>query len=144
MLEIRSIASQDWAGWLNLWIGYLDFYRTTLSDETTARTWHRLLAPGEEPHGLVALVDGAVCGIAHFLFHRSTWADACYCYLEDLYVAPDARGHGVGKALITAVFGCADDAGASRVYWNTEETNHAARKLYARLGTLTPFVQYRR
>lgn len=144
MLEIRSIASQDQAGWLALWNGYLDFYHATLPDETTARTWHRLLAPDEEPHGLVALVDGVVCGIAHYLFHRSTWADACYCYLEDLYVAPNARGHGVGRALIAAVYGRADDAGASRVYWNTEETNHVARTLYDRLGTLTPFVQYRR
>lgn len=144
MLEIRSIASQDRADWLALWNHYLDFYHTPLSTEMTALTWQRLLAPAEEPHGLVALIDGAACGIAHYLFHRSTWAAACYCYLEDLYVASDARGNGVGRALIAAVYDRADRAGATRVYWNTEETNQTARALYDRVGTLTSFVQYRR
>ena len=66
------------------------------------------------------------------------------CYLEDLFVSPDARGLGAGRALIEAVYAAADAAGADQVYWLTAHSNETARKLYDRVGRLTPFVKYRR
>jgi len=48
-------------------------------------------------------------GFAHYLLHRSTWAQVCYCYLEDLFVEPSARGSGAGRALIAAVEAAARD-----------------------------------
>ena len=67
-----------------------------------------------------------------------------YCYLEDLFVTPEARGLGVGRALIEGVYAEADLRGADRTYWATQEQNATARKLYDSIGTLTEFVQYRR
>jgi GNAT superfamily N-acetyltransferase len=94
-------------------------------------------------HGLVAESDRVVLGIVHFIYHRSTWTAGPYCYLQDLFTAEAARGQGVGKALIEAVYAQAKADGASRVYWLTHETNVAARSLYDKLATRTGFIQYR-
>jgi GNAT superfamily N-acetyltransferase len=64
------------------------------------------------------------------------------CYLQDLYVMPSARGAGVGRALIGAVRAEAKAMGAANVYWNTHETNAAARRPYDTLAKRTGFIQY--
>jgi ribosomal protein S18 acetylase RimI-like enzyme len=80
----------------------------------------------------------------HFLFHPVTWSVSPRCYLEDLFVRPDARGSGAGRALIEAVYRAADEKDADQVYWLTADSNAAARKLYDSIGKLTPFIKYRR
>lgn len=144
-LTVRTLCAADRERWDELWNGYLEYYRHSLPPEITEHTWRRLLDPEGELYGLVALDARAhVIGIVHYLFHPSTWSVNGYCYLEDLFVDPAARGLGAGRALIEAVFRAADARGASRVYWNTEHDNTRARALYDGLATLTPFVQYRR
>src|SRR4029450_9088276 len=83
-------------------------------------------------------------GLAHVLFHRSTWAPTQYCYLEDLFVDPARRQKGAGRALIEAVYAEADARGCTRTYWTTQEFNYTARTLYDQLATKSPFLQYRR
>jgi GNAT superfamily N-acetyltransferase len=136
--------STDRAEWDELWRGYLRFYRSRLEPEITELTWARLLDPSVQPHGLVAEVDGRLVGFAHYLFHPSTWSASAYCYLEDLFTAPEARGLGVGRALIEAVYEAADAAGASSVYWQTQEFNADGRALYDTLAQRTSFIVYRR
>lgn len=80
-------------------------------------------------------------GIAHFLYHGSTWADRI-CYLQDLFTAPEARGCGVARKLIEAVAHHARDAGASRCYWLTQESNAVARMLYDRVAKYNGFIRY--
>lgn len=80
----------------------------------------------------------------HYLFHHSTWTVGPYCYLQDLFTAPDARKQGVAHALIEAVAAAAHAAGASRVYWLTHDTNTTAMAFYDRVATRSGFVQYRR
>jgi GNAT superfamily N-acetyltransferase len=101
---------------------------------------------GEGFHiALVAVDDADIpIGLAHVLFHRSTWSNGFYCYLEDLFVDPARRGKGIGRALIEAVYARADAQGCSRTYWMTQETNATARALYDCVATKSPFVQYRR
>jgi GNAT superfamily N-acetyltransferase len=89
-------------------------------------------------------LDGTLLGIVHYLYHRSCWTISDYCYLQDLFVAEPARGRGVGRALIEAVYGEARAAGASRVYWLTHETNASARALYDTLADRPGFIQYRK
>ena len=96
-------ASTKRAAWEPLWNGYQAFYKVVISDETTAVTWARLHDPAEPMGVLGAYVDGRLCGIVHYLFHRSCWTIGNYCYLQDLFVAADARNHGLGRALIAAV-----------------------------------------
>lgn len=143
-LGIRPLREADRDAWEPLWRGYLTFYEAELSPQTTETTFRRFLDPMEPLHALVAEIEGRLAGLAHFLLHRSTWAPECYCYLEDLFVAPDLRGYGVGRALIAAVELAARDAHATRLYWSTRESNATAQRLYDRVATRSDFIQYRK
>jgi len=85
-----------------------------------------------------------VVGLAHYLFHRSTITVEPTCYLQDLFTAVPARGHGAGAALIEEVARRASSAGATRLYWQTHETNAVARRLYDRVAERSGFLVYRR
>ncbi len=146
---IRTLAPQDHHGWDRLWRGYLEFYETVLPDEVSDLTWRRILDPEAPILAFCAAQtggehDGRLLGIVHYLFHPVTWAAGPRCYLEDLFTAPEARGQGVGKALIEAVYREADARGADQVYWLTQDFNATARRLYDTVATATPFIKYRR
>jgi GNAT superfamily N-acetyltransferase len=143
-IEVRAVTADDHAEWLRLFRDYIAFYEEDVPEDVIATTWRRLLAQEDNMIALIAIANGRALGIANLVFHRSTWARDWYCYLEDLFVAPDARGKGIGRALIEAVYAEADRRGASRTYWATPAKNATARTLYDRLGSLTEFVQYRR
>jgi GNAT superfamily N-acetyltransferase len=140
------VETGDRAVWERLFRGYNAFYGASVADAVIELTWQRLLAGGEG--GLIALVAvddaDAPIGLAHLLFHRSTWSPTWYCYLEDLFVDPAERRKGVGLALIEAAYREADARGCTRTYWMTQETNATARALYDRVASRAPFVQYRR
>jgi len=144
MTIIRDITAADRAQWAPLWAGYLDFYKSALPDDVTETTFQRFLDPNEPMFALVAEREGKLVGVVQCVLHRATWTKTHYCYLEDLFVAPDVRGGGVGRVLIEAVYARADAAGATRVYWLTHETNATARKLYDNVATNAGFIQYRR
>jgi GNAT superfamily N-acetyltransferase len=143
-IVVRRVGADERAAWEPLWKGYQTFYEVTLSDEVTATTWARLHDPAEPMFVIGAYVDGRLAGIAHYLFHRSCWTVGNYCYLQDLFVAKAARNLGVGRALIEAVEKAARAAGASRVYWLTQESNAAARILYDQVAERSGFIQYRK
>jgi GNAT superfamily N-acetyltransferase len=145
MTEIRRLAAADETAWRHLWAGYLAFYRTDVPEAVRAATFARLTdANDPAQEGLLATRDGEPLGLAHLIYHRHGWQMEDICYLQDLYVAPEARGQGLGRALIAAVYAAADANGTPSVYWLTEETNRRARKLYDRVGTPTGFIKYRR
>jgi GNAT superfamily N-acetyltransferase len=142
---IRPLEPADRHQWDILWRGYLEFYESVVPDHVTDLTWHRLLDPEAPILGFCAAEpDGKLLGIVHYLFHPVTWAAGPRCYLEDLFTHADARGKGVGRALIEAVYAAADQRGADQVYWLTQEFNATARKLYDRVAKATPFIKYRR
>ncbi|MFP4328627.1 MAG: N-acetyltransferase family protein [Paracoccaceae bacterium] len=144
-IEIRPLRPGDEPDWRRLWTGYLEFYQTSVPEEVYVSSFARLLSKDpQEFHGRIALVDGTPLGIVHFLFHRHMWKIENACYLQDLYVAPEARGTGLGRALIEHVYGEADAAGAPAVWWLTQDFNHEARRLYDRIGVKTPFIRYNR
>ena len=144
-LTVRPLRAEDEAAWQDLWTAYLTFYETKVEAPVYASTFARLL--GDDPrdfNALVADLDGRTVGLTHYLFHRHAWKIEEVCYLQDLYAAPEARGLGVGRALIEGVYAEADIHGASSVYWLTQDFNKTARQLYDRIGTLTPFIKYQR
>jgi GNAT superfamily N-acetyltransferase len=141
---VRALRRDERSDWEPLWRGYQIFYETDIPDHTTAVTWERLHDPAEPMGALGAYVDGKLCGIAHYVFHRSCWTVGDYCYLQDLFVVDGQRGRGLGRRLIAAVEQAARDAGASRVYWLTHETNADARQLYDKLAERSGFIQYRK
>jgi GNAT superfamily N-acetyltransferase len=145
---VRAVASADYAQWLPLWDGYNAFYgrsgATALAPEITAMTWSRFFDAYEPMHALVAESEGRLVGLTHYLFHRSITSIAPICYLSDLFTNEAARGKGVGRALIEAVYEQARLAGAPRVYWQTHETNSTARELYDKVAERPGFIIYRK
>ena len=91
----------------------------------------------------MAQLNGELVGLAHYLFHRSMILIEPACYMQDLFTSEAARGRGVGRRLIEAVYEQAREAGASSVYWHTHETNETARRLYDQVATATGFIVYR-
>jgi GNAT superfamily N-acetyltransferase len=146
-LLIRPIAKRDYAQWLPLWDGYNTFYgrsgATALDPEITQVTWSRFFDAFEPVHALVAESEGKLLGLTHYIFHRTTVAIGPICYLQDLFTLESARGLGVGRALIEAVYNEAKRAGAFRVYWQTHESNQMAMQLYDKVAEKSGFVVYR-
>lgn len=141
---VRSVVPGDLPQWTPLWEGYNRFYGRVLPGEITAMTWSRFFDAYEPVHALVAERDGQLLGLAHYLFHRSTIMIGPTCYLQDLFTAEAARGHGIGRALVEAVYERARAAGAARVYWQTHETNLTAMALYDNVAERSGFVVYRK
>jgi GNAT superfamily N-acetyltransferase len=140
---IRELRSDDWDDWHPLWAGYLDFYRAELKEETGRATFERLCDGLDGMFGLIGLdAEGRGIGMADCVIHATTWSRRPTCYLEDLFVAPAARGQDVGRALIEAVRAQASRRGARTVYWHTQQYNGPARSLYDQVGRLTSFVVY--
>ncbi len=145
-IAIRPLSQSDYAGWRVLWDGYNAFYgregKTALPESITAATWERFLNAAEPVHALVAVTQDQIVGLAHYLFHRSTTRLTDVCYLQDLFAVPAMRGRGIGRRLIETVYDIARVAGATRVYWQTQETNRAGRALYAKLAKHNGFIVY--
>lgn len=144
-VSIRYVEAADAMAWEALFRAYIAFYQATVEDDVIMATWQRVLHRSDQMCGLIAVDhNGAELGIVNMVFHASTWSPLTYCYLEDLFVQPTARGLGVGRALIEATYAEADRRGATRTYWATQAGNASARRLYDDVGVLTDFVQYRR
>lgn len=146
--SIRPVTRRDHDQWLALWEGYNAFYgragASALSADITRMTWARFFDAYEPVHCLVAESNDRLLGLTHYIFHRSTTAIAPSCYLQDLFTSEAARGKGVGRALINAVYEQARLAGSPRVYWQTHETNRTAMQLYDKVAERSGFVVYRK
>lgn len=140
---MRALNKDDFDAWLPLWKGYLEFYETELEDEITRHTFERLTDTSTEMFGALALSDeGEAIGMVNWLTHPGTWSANDYVYLEDLYVAKDARATGAGRALIEHVNEWAKAADIAKVYWLTADSNKVAQQLYDRVATKTEFIHY--
>jgi GNAT superfamily N-acetyltransferase len=140
---IRDPAPADEAAWRALWAQYNAFYEVDIPEAVTTLTWRRLLDPAAPMLGRLALAAGEVSGFSNAVLHESTWTLTPVCYLEDLFVAPAARGQGVGRALIQDLLDGAKTNGWSRLYWHTRASN-TARRLYDEFAVADDFVRYRR
>ena len=146
VILVRPIERADYADWRPLWDGYNRFYGrhgpSALPESITEATWERFFSREEPVHALVAQQNGRVSGIAHYLFHRSTTRLTDVCYLQDLFTVEEARGRGVGRQLIQAVYKAAGVAGSSRVYWQTKVSNAPGRALYDKVAEHQGFIVY--
>jgi GNAT superfamily N-acetyltransferase len=141
---ILDLRPDHWEQWQPLWKGYLEFYRAGLLPEGTTRsTFARLTGGDPAMFGLLAADEqGRGIGLTHCVVHPTTWSEAPSCYLEDLYVAPDARGSDLGRALLEEAKQASVRRGADRLYWHTQSYNGRARSLYDLVATPTSFVVY--
>lgn len=145
MIQIRPITPADAPHWRKLWTGYLEFYESSVSEAVYESTFARLFDPGTyEPNAFLAWQGTEAVGLVHYMQHRHGWKIENVCCLQDLYAVPSARGSGVGRALIEAVYAEADRLNLAAVYWMTAEDNAPARLLYDRVAQKTPFIKYQR
>jgi len=143
MMVVRPIERQDRKQWEPLWEGYNTFYERTIPAAITDTTWGRFFDAYEPVRALVAEDGSRLIGMVHYIFHRNTTMISPTCYLQDLFTSKEARGKGVGRALIEAIYARAKEAGAPRVYWQTHETNKTAQLLYDKVSKKSGFIVYR-
>ena len=142
-IQIAPATQQDYPQWAEYWRAYQDFYKVALSSAVTQSTWQRFSDDAEPVYCAVAKQDGQVLGFVHYVIHRSTWAEQNFCYLEDLYVSPEARGQQIGKRLIEYVQQQALQQHCARLYWHTQESNRTAQKLYDWIAEKPGVIEYR-
>ncbi|WP_288424076.1 GNAT family N-acetyltransferase [uncultured Acinetobacter sp.] len=144
-MTIRFVEANDFEAWLTLWKGYQESYQSSIDDQVTRSTFSRFLSE-QEPVYCLVIEDKSqkIIGFVHYIFHRSTWSEGNYCYLQDLFVDPAQRASGIGRKLIEEVYKIAEEKKCSRVYWLTQETNYQARMLYDRIADNSGFIQYRK
>ena len=140
---VRAVRPEDEQVWRELWQDYLRFYETSLPDDVTTATWNRIISDDPTFQAIVAEVDGRVVGFANTVVHDFTWSNRPAGLLHDLFVRPDVRGGGVGRALIDHVIAQGRQEGWNRVYWMTKEDNATARRLYDTYAPADGFVRYR-
>ena len=143
-IEVVALNPSHQAGWLDMWDGYLTFYKEDLPAEQTELTWKRLLDSSFNLYAFVALREGKVVGLTHYSWTNSTWDEHSNIYLEDLYVDETLRGGGIGRLLIDAVTHVAHAHGSKRVRWITHRDNETAQKLYNSLAEKSEFIMYDR
>lgn len=143
MVEIRDATPSDEGDFLRLWQGFTEGYNLTLPDGVTAFTWARLMDPASPLTARLACIDGVPQGFAIHQHHPSTWVMGDDGYLEDLFVAPQARGQGLGRALIEDLIAIGRARGWQRLYWLTEIGNTTARRLYDSFCADDGHIRYR-
>lgn len=142
-VTVREVQPGDEAAWRELWAAYLAFYEATLPDATTDATWARILDPDIPFLTTVAERNGEVIGFANAVLHPFTWSDAPACLLHDLFVRPDRRGGGAGRALIDDLIARGRAERWSRIYWLTQSDNADARRLYDTFAPADDFIRYK-
>lgn len=142
-VQVDFIKEDEYQQWLPHWQNYQAFYQVDLSDAVTQTTWARFFDTNEQIYCAVAREGNKVLGFVHFLYHRSTWAVTDYCYLEDLFVALEARGKHIGKQLIDFVAQHAKKHDSARLYWHTQQTNTTAQRLYDWVANKPGVIEYR-
>ena len=143
MTTIRALTNQDYAQWLPLWQQYLDFYQSTLPPEVTDVTWQRLIAHPPLIQGYGFFADERLLGFVHFHYQWSSWYLERVIYLQDLFVAPEARRQGIARRLIDYIYQVAAAQHCARVFWITGSSNHTAQALYDQLAQKMDYIQYK-
>lgn len=142
MTIVRALAAADRDAWAPLFAAYGTFYETSFSEEVIESTWTRLVSEGSGVDALVAEVNGAVIGFAHYRSHPDTFSTGRDWFLDDLFVDPEARGSGAATALIEELTSYARETGPGSLRWITAESNERAQRVYDRVATRTTWVTY--
>ncbi|EYD75247.1 Histone acetyltransferase HPA2 [Rubellimicrobium mesophilum DSM 19309] len=141
-MRVRRPVESDRAGWDRLYAGYAEFYGVTQTPEMRDRVWGWIHDPAHEVEAFVVEGEGALVGLTHFRAFARPLSATTGGFLDDLFVAPDARGGGAAEALIRAVAEVGRERGWSVIRWITAGDNARARKLYDRVARQTPWVTY--
>ena len=142
-VSVSSLAPGDRAQWKLLYHGYAEFYRVPMNDEILDTVWGWIQDADNPFFGLVAKNEAGDCvGFMHCRQMPSPLRGAQVGFLDDLFVAPDARGQGVVEALYEALNRLGREQGWPFIRWITAEDNARARAVYDKLSDKTHWVTY--
>lgn len=141
-MRVRRPEEADRAAWDRLYAGYSEFYGVAQTSEMRNRVWGWIQDPAHEVEALVVEGEGGLVGLAHFRAFARPLSATVGGFLDDLFVAPEARGSGAAEALIRAVAEEGRLRGWSVIRWITAGDNARARRLYDRVARQTPWVTY--
>lgn len=134
-IEIGPVRAAEYEDLLPLIAAYQRFYEAAEIDEERNRSFfRRFLDPSDDGMLLAARADGEILGYACLYWHFSSTRAVETVLMNDLFVAAENRGGGVGRALIEAARSVARDRGAAKLEWSTAPDNRAAQRLYDSTG----------
>ena len=142
MVRVRRLVESDRAAWDRLYAGYAGFYGVPQTPAMRDRVWGWIHDPAHEVEAFVAEGDAGLVGLAHFRAFARPLSATTGGFLDDLFVAPEARGSGAAEALIRAIADEGRERGWSVIRWITAGDNARARKLYDRVAQATRWVTY--
>jgi ribosomal protein S18 acetylase RimI-like enzyme len=142
-LAIVTPEQGDKAGWRLLYNGYAAFYKVPMTDEIADTVWGWIHDPNHEVEALVAKeANGRLVGLAHFRAMARPLAGTMGAFLDDLFVAPEARGSGVADSLLARLTAIARERKWQVIRWITAENNYRGRSFYDRIATKTHWLTY--
>lgn len=135
----RPLEPSDYAEWLPLWNANMEY---SAGAELTALTWSRICDPASiiGGIGIRQAADLPLVGICHYILRPTTGNIKDVCDMQDLYVTPEVRGQGLGRALVSALADMGREKNWARLYWLAEAHNEAAQHLYRSLGVKLDFT----
>ena len=133
--KIREARSEDCALILHF-INALAVYEKLAEEVETdeAMIADTLFASNPKAHCLICEVEGEPAGFAIYFYNYSTWKGKYGIYLEDLFVSPEFRGKGAGKALLIHIAGIAINNDCARFEWSVLDWNTPSIEFYKSLG----------
>ncbi|MBL8893346.1 MAG: GNAT family N-acetyltransferase [Rhizobiales bacterium] len=144
-LTVARVTAADRADWQRLWQAWQDHMEGAVPAAVTTASWDLMM---REDSGLTALIartaNGGAIGFANVSTTTFAWTGGPTLFLQDLFVTDEARGAGVGEALLKGVYDLADEIGASQVFWMVDEDDARLQGFYARHGIRTPYLRYMR
>lgn len=136
-ITIRTLKPADHTAWLPLWNGNNLGH---INQALTENTWARLMDADSQICGLGAFEGKTMTGLVHYVLHPVTGSLRPVCYMQDLFVAPEHRNKGIGRALVEDVAKTGRRENWERMYWLAEAQNIAAQSLYKNLGIKLNFT----
>ena len=131
-VEVSAVREEEFETLLPLIAAYQGFYEVAdVDNERNRHFFRRFIAPSEDGRLLAARDEGGVIlGYCCLYWHFSSLAAQETVLMNDLFVAPEARGRGIGRALIEASAAVARERGAAWLEWATAPDNYTAQHLY--------------
>lgn len=141
--KIRKIRKADKNNWKQMFLHYMDFYETTVSDQISENTFNKLLANDDKIGCLIACDKNEIpVGFLTYLSHFNTWKLNPVCYINDLFVCHEHRKNGITKLLFREVKKLSEQNGWSQIYWLTKPDNTIARTLYDKIAKGQAWIEY--
>ena len=142
-VTVRPLGDKDFFAWLGLFEGYSAFYESELTDQKALQVWSWIIDANNSLDGAVAIDDaGDFVGFAHYRTVPRTLSGDLALFLDDLFVAEDARGKGVGTLLMDFTKAYARQHKLAQVQLLTAADNATAQVLYDQVGIRTDWVTY--